>query len=77
MISIKLTSIYVDDQTKALAFYTEPDQHPAAQTFKAALTADGVPFTQDVTDYGNVAVAVLDDTCGNLIRLAMTKDATA
>lgn len=73
------------------------DQHPAAQTFKAALTADGIPFTQlavddidaevarlkalgvtftqDVTDYGNVAVAVLDDTCGNLIQLAMAKDA--
>jgi len=132
MISIKLTSIYVDDQAKALAFYTEklglipkldvplgdyrwltvaspadpdgvqlllePDQHPAAQTFKAALAADGIPFTQlavddvdaevarlkdldvtftqDVTDYGAVAVAVLDDTCGNLIQLAMMKNAT-
>lgn len=133
MISIHLTSIYVDDQTKALDFYTqklgfvpkldvpmgeyrwltvaspanpdgvqlllEPDQHPAAKTFKAALVEDGIPFTQlavddidaevarlkdlgvtftqDVTDYGTVAVAVLDDTCGNLIQLAMTKDATA
>lgn len=131
MISIQLASIYVDDQAKALSFYTEklgfvpkvdiplgdyrwltvsspadpdgvqlllePDQHPAAQTFKAALVEDGIPFTQlavddldaevarlkglgvrftqDVTDYGNVAVAVLDDTCGNLIQLAMTKDA--
>lgn len=133
MISIKLTSVYVDDQSKALAFYTEtlgfipkldvpmgefrwltvaspadpdgvqlllePDQHPAAQTFKTTLVEDGIPFTQlavddidaevarlkdlgvtftqDVTDYGTVAVAVLDDTCGNLIQLAMTKDAIA
>jgi catechol 2,3-dioxygenase-like lactoylglutathione lyase family enzyme len=72
-------SILVDDQDKALAFYTgvlgfvkkteiplgefrwltvvapedpdgvelvlEPDQHPAAATFKRALVADGIPFT--------------------------------
>lgn len=77
----------------------EPDQHPAAKTFKAALVEDGLPFTQlavddidaevarlkglgvtftqDVTDYGTVVVAVFDDTCGNLIQLAMAKDAAA
>lgn len=72
-------SIFVDDQDKALTFYTgvlgfvkkteiplgefrwltvvapedpdgveivlEPDQHPAAATFKKALVADGIPFT--------------------------------
>jgi len=72
-------SIFVDDQDKALAFYTgvlgfvkkteipvgehrwltvvspeepegvelvlEPDEHPAAATFKRALVADGIPFT--------------------------------
>ena len=72
-------SILVDDQDKALAFYTgvlgfvkktevplgahkwltvvspeepdgvelvlEPDQHPAAATFKKALVADGIPYT--------------------------------
>ncbi|MCU1604818.1 MAG: Glyoxalase/bleomycin resistance protein/dioxygenase [Modestobacter sp.] len=76
---ITLTSIYVDDQDKALRFYTEvlgflrkteipmgehrwltvvspddpdgvelllePDGHPAARPFKAALVADGIPFT--------------------------------
>ena len=76
---ITLTSVLVDDQAKALDFYTrvlgfrkktevplgdhagltvvspdapdgvelvlEPDQHPAARTFKAALVADGIPFT--------------------------------
>ena len=76
---INLASVLVDDQDKALAFYTdvlgfvkktevplgehkwltvvspeepdgvelvlEPDQHPAAKPFKAALVADGIPFT--------------------------------
>ncbi|MGV8895806.1 MAG: VOC family protein [Rhodoglobus sp.] len=77
MIRITTTSVFVDDQAKALAFYTdvlgfekkddislgefrwltvvspsapdgvelllEPDQHPAAKPFKAALVADGIP----------------------------------
>jgi catechol 2,3-dioxygenase-like lactoylglutathione lyase family enzyme len=77
--TITLTSVLVDDQEKALAFYTdvlgfqpkndipmgehrwltvvspehpdgvelvlEPDEHPAAQAFKRALVADGIPFT--------------------------------
>jgi len=76
---IKLTSVLVDDQEKALRFYTdvlgfvkkqdvptgahrwltvvspeapdgvelllEPDEHPAAAPFKAALVEDGVPYT--------------------------------
>jgi catechol 2,3-dioxygenase-like lactoylglutathione lyase family enzyme len=76
---IWVTSVYVDDQQKALEFYTgtlgfekkadtpvgeyswltvvgpddpggvqlllEPDQHPAARTFKQALVEDGIPFT--------------------------------
>src|SRR3954462_11908760 len=76
---INLTSVLVDDQVKALAFYTdilgfekktdiplgehrwltvvspeapdgvelllEPDEHPAAKPFKAALVEDGIPFT--------------------------------
>jgi len=74
---ITVTSILVDDQAKALSFYTdvlgftkkndiplgeyrwltvvspdapdgvelllEPDQHPAAKPFKAALVQDGIP----------------------------------
>ena len=81
---IHLTSVFVDDQAKALAFYTdvlgfrakadvplgehrwltvvgsedlegpelvlEPDAHPAARTFKEALTADGIPFTAFLVD---------------------------
>jgi catechol 2,3-dioxygenase-like lactoylglutathione lyase family enzyme len=76
---ITVTSVLVDDQDKALAFYTnvlgfrkktdlplgehrwltvvspdapdgvelllEPDEHPAAKPFKAALVEDGIPFT--------------------------------
>jgi catechol 2,3-dioxygenase-like lactoylglutathione lyase family enzyme len=76
---IVVTSVLVDDQAKALAFYTdvlgfvkktdiptgdarwltvvsredpdgtelllEPDAHPAAGPFKAALVEDGIPFT--------------------------------
>ena len=76
---IVVTSVLVDDQDKALEFYTrvlgfvkkteiplgearwltvvspedpdgpelllEPDAHPAAGPFKAALVADGIPFT--------------------------------
>jgi catechol 2,3-dioxygenase-like lactoylglutathione lyase family enzyme len=81
---ITLTSVLVDDQAKALDFYTrvlgfekkhevpmgefswitvvgpgdpdgvqlvlEPDQHPAARPFKAALVADGIPFTAFTVD---------------------------
>jgi catechol 2,3-dioxygenase-like lactoylglutathione lyase family enzyme len=76
---ITVTSVLVDDQAKALRFYTdvlgfvkkteidlgeafwltvispdqpdgpelllEPDGHPAAKPFKAALVADGIPYT--------------------------------
>ena len=131
MIRVTVTSVLVDDQAKALEFYTEklgfmkktdvpagearwltvvspadpdgvevllePDGHPASKVFKEALVADGIPwtqfavddvhaeverlkalgvqFTQEATDYGPVVVAVLDDTCGNLIQLAMMKPA--
>ena len=69
----------------------EPDAHPAAKPYKAALVDDGIPltsfavddleaeftrlsdlgvrFTQPPTSMGPVSVAVLDDTCGNLIQL--------
>lgn len=122
---IKLTSIYVDDQDKALAFYTEvlgfikkadvsadsyrwltvvspeePDgtelqlelnDNPAAKTYQQAMFGQGQPaamfHTDDVNaDYERIRarganftmppmdvtasiIAVLDDTCGNLIQL--------
>jgi catechol 2,3-dioxygenase-like lactoylglutathione lyase family enzyme len=122
---IYITSVLVDDQAKALDFYTnklgfvvkhdvplgehrwlsvtgkdepdgtelllEPSEHPAAGPFKAALKADGIPltsfqvgdldseyqrltglgveFTQAPMQAGPVKMAVLDDTCGNLIQI--------
>ncbi|MFI1394295.1 VOC family protein [Streptomyces sp. NPDC020681] len=126
---INLASVLVDDQDKALRFYTEvlgfvkktevpigedrwltvvspddpdgtelvlePDGHPAAKPFKQALVEDGIPytsfavddvhaefarlsglgvrFTQEPVEMGPVTVAVLDDTCGNLIQIAHQK----
>lgn len=120
-----MTSLFVNDQERALQFYTEklgfqikhdipageyrwltlvspeqvegvelllePNVHPAAQTYQAAIKADGIPatsfqvedieleyqklsvqgvkFTQEPTVAGPVKIAVLDDTCGNLIQL--------
>jgi len=126
---IILTSVYVDDQERALQFYTdvlgfekktdiplgdhrwltvtspgnpngvelllEPAGHPAAVPFQQALVADGIPFTcfgvddiqseykrlqnlgvrftQPPSDFGDVSVAVFDDTCGNLIQIAQKR----
>jgi catechol 2,3-dioxygenase-like lactoylglutathione lyase family enzyme len=81
---IDVTSVLVDDQDRALDFYTrvlgfvpkldipvgdyrwltvvspeapdgpqlllEPDAHPAAKPFKAALVADGIPWTTFTVD---------------------------
>ena len=122
---IKLTSIMVDDQEKALRFYTdvlgfkkkhdipvgefrwitvtssegrddlelalEPNANPAGKTFQSAmfdqgiplaafevsdiageyarLTAQGVAFTRKPEKAGPVTLAVMADTCGNLIQL--------
>jgi catechol 2,3-dioxygenase-like lactoylglutathione lyase family enzyme len=124
-IRIHLTSVYVDDQERAVRFYTdvlgfeprqdvpmgngdrwltvgapgqegtelllEPAGHPAVRPYREALTRDGIPlasfavddveaehvrlvtagvrFTQPPVTVGPVTVAVLDDTCGNLIQL--------
>jgi catechol 2,3-dioxygenase-like lactoylglutathione lyase family enzyme len=126
---IELTSIYVDDQPAALAFYTEvlgftkhhdiplgdyswltlvspestdgpelllePAAHPAVRPYREALVQDripaaqfavddvgaeyqrlqglGVTFTQPPTDIGTAVIAVLDDTCGNLVQLIAEK----
>ena len=123
---INVASVLVDDQDKALSFYTEmlgfikkddvpvgearwltvvspedpdgtelllePDGHPAAKPFKQALVDDGIPytsfavddvsaeyerlralgvrFTQEPRELPAVTIAVLDDTCGNLIQIA-------
>ena len=122
---IKLTSVYVDDQEKALRFYTdvlgfakkadfsngpfrwltvassdEPNgtelqlalnNNPAAKAYQEAMFQQGQPaamfFTDDVnadyermkargaaftmppTDVTASTIAMLNDTCGNLIQL--------
>jgi predicted enzyme related to lactoylglutathione lyase len=122
---IKITSVYVDDQEKALNFYTnvlgfvkksdfsqgpyrwltvasaeDPDgtelqlalnNNPAAQTFQQALfqqnqpaamfftddlqadyermKAAGAAFTMPPTDVTASKIALVNDTCGNLLQL--------
>lgn len=122
---IILSSVFVNDQDKALKFYTEklgfvkkhdvplgefrwitvvssddkngtelllePNDNPAAKTFQKAIFEQGIPatsfgstdinaeyeklkkhgikFTMEPTKMGDVTIAVLDDTCGNLIQI--------
>jgi catechol 2,3-dioxygenase-like lactoylglutathione lyase family enzyme len=122
---IYVTSVFVEDQARALDFYTrvlgfevkhdipmgrhrwltvvgkddpegtelllEPSEHPAVKPYKDALMRDGIPaasfqvddldaefdrlgglgveFTRAPMAAGTVKMAVLNDTCGNLIQL--------
>jgi predicted enzyme related to lactoylglutathione lyase len=126
---IKLMSVYVDDQDKALRFYTEalgfvkkadvsngpfrwltvasPEEpegtdlqlalndNPAGRAYQQALFQQGLPaamfFTDDVqgeyermkargaeftmppTDVTGARIAMLNDTCGNLIQVSQLK----
>ena len=126
---IKVTTVYVDDQEKALRFYTgvlgfvkktdfsqgpyrwvtiaspeEPDgtevqlalnNNPAAKTYQQALfqqnqpaamfftddlqadydrmKASGAEFTMPPTDVTASKIAMLKDTCGNLIQVTELK----
>jgi len=126
---IKLTSVYVDDQEKALRFYTEvlgfvkkndfsngpyrwltvaspeePDgtelqlalnNSPAAKAYQQALfqqnqpaamfftdnvqadydriKASGVEFTMPPTDVTASIIAMVNDSCGNLIQVTQLK----
>jgi predicted enzyme related to lactoylglutathione lyase len=130
---IKLTSVMVDDQDKALAFYTgvlgfqkkleipmgpyrwltvvspeepdaaqlslEPNANPAGREFQQAmfsqkipvaafqvddleseaarLRKQGVVFVTEPTDAGAIWLAIISDTCGNLIQLYQLKAVTA
>jgi predicted enzyme related to lactoylglutathione lyase len=123
---IKLTSIYVDDQDKALGFYTDvlgfkkradvsqgpfrwltvvsPDDpdgvelqlalndNPAAQAYQQAMleqgqpaimfntkdidadyqriSANGAEFTMPPTDVTGSRIAMLKDTCGNVLQIS-------
>ncbi|KYG30475.1 VOC family protein [Priestia endophytica] len=123
---IIVTSIFVQDQDKALEFYSEtlgfvkkqdvpagefrwitlvspddqdgtelllePNVHPAAKEYQKKIFDEGIPatmfgvtdvhkeykrlmeqgvkFTIEPTEMGEVTLAVFDDTCGNLIQIA-------
>lgn len=123
---IKVTSIYVDDQEKALRFYTDvmgfqkkadftqgpfrwltvaspeepdgvelqlaPNDNPAAKAYQQAMFEQGRPaamfyvddvqqeyermkargaeFTMPPTKVTGSTIAVVNDTCGNLIQIA-------
>lgn len=122
---IYVTGVFVDDQAKALEFYTtklgfekktdvpvgeyrwltvvspeqrdgvelllEPSSHPAVKPYREAMVKDGIPLasfevddieaecrrlksldvniTMDPINAGEVTIAMLDDTCGNLVQL--------
>jgi predicted enzyme related to lactoylglutathione lyase len=126
---IKVTSLYVDDQDKALRFYTEvlgfakkndfsngpyrwltvaspedpggtelqlaANNNPAAKAYQQAMfqqnqpaimfftddiegdyeriKACGVEFRMPLTDVTASTIAVLNDTCGNLIQMTQLK----
>ena len=126
---IKLTSVYVENQDKALGFYTEVlgfvkkadfshgpfrwltvasaedsdgtelqlalNHNPAAKTYQQALfqqsqpaamfftddleadyermKARGAEFTMPPTDVTASTIAILNDTCGNLIQITQLK----
>ena len=129
-LEIYITGVLVDDQDKALDFYTkrlgfnlkhdiplgeyryitvtssvspdgvelllEPSAHPAVSPFKKALVQDGIPaasfrvrdlesdyerlcnngviFVRTPFTVENTKIAILDDTCGNLIQLVEFED---
>jgi len=126
---IKMTSVFVDDQAKALTFYTEvlgfakkadfsngpyrwltvgsadePDgtqlqlalnDNPAAKAYQQAIFQQGQPaamfftdnikadyerikargaeFTMPPTDVTGSTIAMLKDTCGNIIQITQLK----
>lgn len=75
---ISVTNVFVDDQQKALRFYTEilgfvkKTEIPLGEFL---WLKKGVRFTQLPLDAAAVVTAVLDDTCGNLIQIAAAKEA--
>ena len=122
---IHVTGVFVDDQAKALEFYTtklgfekkndvpvgeyrwltvvspeqrdgvelllEPSSHPAVKPYREAMFNDGIPLasfevddieeecrrlksldvniTMGPANVGEVTIAMIDDTCGNLVQL--------
>ncbi len=61
---IKWSTLYVDDQDKAAQFLVGD-----VQAEHDRLAARGVKFTMPVTRVTGSIIAILDDSCGNLIQL--------
>ena len=79
---IHLSSVFVDDQDRALDFYTrvlgfvKKTEIPLGEARWLEfdrLRGLGVRFTQEPVAMGPVTAAVFDDTCGNLIQIAHRK----
>ncbi|MEV5841831.1 VOC family protein [Streptomyces sp. NPDC051985] len=74
---VAMTSVYVDDVTRAHAFYTDvlgfvfsvDDIHTEYERLRAL----GVRFAHELQEQGPMIAAVLDDTVGNLIQPAQRK----
>ena len=66
---IHVTSVFVDDQRKALDFDTNILGFEKKTAEFDRLISKGVRFTQQPTEMGGVTTAVFDDTCGNLIQI--------
>ena len=76
---IRLTSVFADDQSKAVDLYTEKfgfaRKHDIPPGEARCLTEVGLRFTTAPTDVGSAVIALVDDSCGNLVRLFETRDA--
>src|SRR5918994_1838465 len=79
-VRINLASVLVDDQDKALRFYTEtlgfvkktdvPVGEARWLTVVSPDDPDGTELLLEPLEMQSVTTAVLDDTCGNLIQIA-------
>jgi len=71
-VRIKLASVFVSDQEEALFDARIPPTSFGVDDIEkehARLEKLGVRFKTKLTNMGPVTVAVLDDTCGNLIQI--------
>ena len=67
---IKLTSVMVDDQEKAIRFYTDVLGFRKKHDIPVGeYRWRGVAFTRPPAAAGPLTLAVFADTCGNLIQI--------
>jgi predicted enzyme related to lactoylglutathione lyase len=66
---IKLTSVYVDNQEKALRFYAVMFFTDDVKSDYERIKARGAEFTMPPTEVTGSTIAQLNDTCGNLVQI--------